>query len=124
MKRVVLDTNALLLPGRSGTSILDLLEREGFALVVLKPVLDELTKLAQDRSQTASSARLALSLIKQKGLKVVSSSVRYADEAIVAYCTKTGAHAATADLALRRELRSAGIPLVSVNRSGKLTIGG
>ena len=120
---VLVDTNFLLIPGRKHRDVIGELQKEGYAIFTLRSVVKELESLSQGTSNTAGEARLALSLIKQKGLKVVPSSVEYADEAILAYCRTHKCSVATQDLALRRALRSAGIPIVSLNRSGKLTGG-
>jgi rRNA-processing protein FCF1 len=120
VKKVVLDTNFWLIPARRRVDVAGDLQTRGFELILLQPVARELEKLAVGRSQTATAARIALQLIKQKGLNIVPSSVRYTDSAILAYCKQDGAVAATQDVALRQRLKKAGIPVITFNRSGKL----
>jgi rRNA-processing protein FCF1 len=120
IKAVVPDTNFFLIPGRKKRDVLGELQADGYSLIVLEPVHRELEKLAVGTSITAGAARIGLSLIKRKGLNTVPSSVRYADSAILAYCKQNGAVAATQDVALRQRLKSARVPVITLNRSGKL----
>jgi rRNA-processing protein FCF1 len=122
MPTAVLDTNFFLIPGRNHKDVLSLIEAEGYTIILLKQVHRELTKLSEGQSETASAARIALQLIKRKGLNTVSGSVRYTDNAILTYCQEHGAAAATQDVALRRTLRAAGVRVLTLNRSGKLAM--
>ena len=116
-KTVVLDTNFLLIPGRKHRDVIGELQKEGFEVITLTVVVQELEAMALKASNTASAARIALSLIKRKGLKVARSSAGYADEAILVYSKAHICSASTQDLALRRKLRSAVDPIVTYNRS-------
>lgn len=120
-RKVVLDTNFLLLPGRRTVDVFSMLEQEGFTVIILDTVYNELKGLSTGRSETAQAAKLALQLIKRKGLNTVPSSAAYADDAILAYCRDHQASAATEDGDLRRKLRRSSIPVVTFHRSGKMT---
>jgi len=118
--KIVVDTNFWLLPGRTRTDVLAELQQAGYTIVLLKPVHSELEKLSLNNSKTAEAARIALQLIKRKGLKTIPSSASYADTAIQLYCEQHKAAAATQDASLRRKLRRLGIPVVTANRSGTI----
>lgn len=121
-RTLVLDTNFFLIPGRRHVDILSILEAEGYGLILLKSVQKELVKLSEGRSQTATAARIALQLIKQKGLNTVSCSANYTDDAIMDYCRTTGAAAATQDAELRRRLKQARIETIALGTSGKIHV--
>ena len=120
---IVLDTNFCLIPVRRKRDVFTELEAAGYRLIFLPEVHNELLALANKgtgMSLAAREAKATLRLLERKGLKEPSGSVSYADTAILAYCQGSGAAAATHDNELRKRLRSAGVPVVTLGRSGAL----
>jgi len=136
MKKILLDTNFLMIPGQFLVDIFDGIAQamhEPYELIVLDKSLSELEKLATGNSMDARAARLALALVraheessptilqkivglapqgKQKRLKVVSVSGKgYVDDALLRIADDDTL-VATQDAALRRRLRERGIPCV------------
>lgn len=112
---VVLDTNMLMLAA-SGVRVFEQIEEELETkpdFVVLKPVYDELVKIATSyKSSTARRALLALRLAEQY-CRIVEYALRpgeSADDAIVNFALQHNAIVATNDRELRRKLRLHGIP--------------
>jgi rRNA-processing protein FCF1 len=120
---LVLDTNFCLIPLRRNRDVFAELAELGYELILLPEVAGELAKLAQKGSGASTQARQAratLQLLERKGLKTTQGSAAYADSAILAYCRSRRAVAATHDNELRKQLRAAGIPVVTLGRSGAL----
>jgi len=112
---VVLDTNMLMLAA-SGVRVFEQIEEELETkpdFVVLKPVYDELVKMATSyKSSTARKALLALRLAEQY-CRIVEYTLRpgeSVDDAIVNFALQHNAIVATNDRELRRKLRLHGIP--------------
>ncbi len=112
---VVLDTNMLMLAA-SGVRVFEQIEEELETkpdFVVLKPVYDELVKIATSyKSSTARRALLALRLAEQY-CRIVEYTLRpgeSVDDAIVNFALQHNAIVATNDRELRRKLRLHGIP--------------
>lgn len=111
---VVLDTNMLMLAA-SGIRVFEQIEEELESkpvFVVLKPVHDELVKLASNsKGVTAKMAHLALKLVEQFCV-VVDYALKpgeSVDDAIVNFALQNRAIVATNDKELRRKLRQIGI---------------
>ncbi len=85
--KVILDTNALLLPSK-GVDIfseIDKVLQEPYTVCTFQGVLDELEKLMLERSDRGFSAKLGFILTKQKALKTLPSSKGlHIDDVIVA----------------------------------------
>lgn len=113
-KQVVwLDTNFLLIPGRWKVDIFTQIEHEapGMEFRILDSQLKELDSIIQGKSSRAdkNAAKLALLLIKQKSLKMVSGSSKASvDDQLVAK-TKPGDLVATQDKELKQRLKDKGI---------------
>ena len=94
-KKVILDTNALLLFGQ-GTDLFSEVHEllhEPFTFLIPQAVMAELEELALKNGKDARAAKLAQMLIQQKqkagrtatqALKIAPSSGGYADDAIIA----------------------------------------
>lgn len=134
---LVLDTNFCLIPVRRKRDIFRELEDLSYHLTILPEVHHELKTMAEKgsgASESAREARATLQLLARKGLvKILSPdanqgkdlktprrSAGYADRAILAYCQSRGAAAATHDNELRKLLRSKGVAVVTLGRSGAI----
>jgi rRNA-processing protein FCF1 len=119
--RVVFDTSILLLLYDGVDVFGEAAELLGSnpECIVPKPVVDELKRLLESRSlHKRRAARLALTAIERHGCRVVETSSRQADDAILELVTRDcSAIAATADTELRRRLREKGLPSIYYRRS-------
>ena len=111
--KVILDTNALMVPEQFGVDIFSELLRLGYAeWLVPACVLGELRSLATraDRGKDKIAARVALGLIES--CTAVGVDNYNADQAIVELAQETGAAVFTNDKALKKRLFSKGITVV------------
>ncbi|MBI2580304.1 nucleotide-binding protein [Candidatus Woesearchaeota archaeon] len=127
IKKVVLDTNFLLIPGQFGVDIFAEFQRLcdfSYELVVLDAALKELDGIVADRTASAkdrAAAKLGIRLIKAKGVKVIKSHrkvFKTTDEAILGFATATGKAndkpvvVATQDRELRDKLASKDVAVI------------
>jgi uncharacterized protein len=111
--KVILDTNALMVPEQFGVDIFSELLRLGYAeWQVPAAVLGELRSLAKmaDKGRDKIAARVALGLAK--GCDAVGEDNFDADGAIVKLALETGAAVFTNDKALKKRLFSKGITVI------------
>ena len=102
-RAALVDTSLLLLIGE-GVDVFEQLKDFGAVCVVPSSVLEELKRLAAERSKRGRSARLALSLIEKNCFLITDRIAKRADDDIVELALKYGLSVATADMGLRRRL--------------------
>jgi rRNA-processing protein FCF1 len=125
---VYLDTSFLMLSAKFHTDVLSEAEallggRVGFA--VPAPVLAELRKLSKRRGASGRDARIALNLIHERSIPCLSSSKgSQADQALIEASKLPKSIVATADLGLRRKVRSLGKPVILFREKAKLELEG
>ncbi len=133
-KSVIVDTNALLIPGQFGVDIFQELERLGYShIIVLKSVLSELQVLMR-RHDLKGKDRIAAKVGHSLVLKYASRTGRYnvtiedadedqeTDELIAMQAAKRDAAVFTMDDDLKRELMRAGIPTVHLRGGSRLEV--
>jgi hypothetical protein len=111
--KVILDTNALMVPEQFNVDIFSELLRLGYAKwLVPAPVLGELRSLAirADKGRDKTAARVALGLAER--CNAVGEDNCDADQAIEELALETGAAVFTNDRALKKRLFSKGITVV------------
>ena len=111
--KVILDTNALMVPEQFNVDIFSELLRLGYTeWQVPASVLGELRSLAKraDKGSDKIAARVAMGLAE--GCNVVGEDNFDADQAIVELALETGAAVFTNDKALKKRLFSKGITVV------------
>ena len=110
--RVILDTNALLLPAK-GIDIFTLIHQavnEPYKLATYKNNLDELERLAQKKTKDAFAAKLGYILAKQKDLKTLYCSSRtHPDDIIVEQALPKSTIVVTQDKGLIKRLQDKGV---------------
>lgn len=125
-KKVILDTNFLLIPGQYMVDIFTEIEKvmqEPFELCIVDRSLDELSKLTLvGKEKDRFAAKLAVVLIGQKNLKRLPSSKgdKSVDDIIVSYAGKD-TFVATEDKILRRRLKERGSGIIAL-RQGKYLV--
>jgi uncharacterized protein len=139
MRKVILDTNMLLVPGQFKVDIFTELDRvmdEPYEIVVLQGTMDELKKICETASgadkQAAKLAQLLLDHQQKrnfsasttsncKALKIVSSSPKsYVDDAIVEIAEDE--FVATNDGELKRRLLDKGVRVIYLKQQKHLAI--
>jgi len=79
MKKIILDTNFLLIPAQFKVDIFDEIDRiilEKYELFVLDKTIDELNKIINDKKQklrNRKAAKLGLQLLKSKKVKIIKT---------------------------------------------------
>jgi rRNA-processing protein FCF1 len=120
-KKVILDTNFLLIPGQFMVDIFTELEKimqEPFVLCVIDKSLKELNQVVvTGKQKDRFAAKLALALIIQKNLKTLHSFVtkKSVDDIIVSKADKD-TYVATQDKALRERLKEKGVKIIGLRQ--------
>ncbi len=108
MKRIVLDTNFLMIPAQFKVDIFSELNRlmiEPYEMFAFDSTIDELEKISSGKRKDRNAAKVALQLIKQKNLKRLHNSIHgYTDDFILEGVTNKDI-VCTQDLALKRRLK-------------------
>ena len=125
MKKILLDTNFLLIPAQFNVDIFAEIHRimpSTYELYVLDKTIDELTHLSIDKKQKVNdrrAANLALQLIVAKKVNILKSSGNsYVDDLLV---NSNGYIIATQDVILKRRLKAKNIKIITL-RSKKILI--
>ena len=119
MKKIILDTNFLLIPGALKVDIFAEIERIclfKYKLYILDKTIDELEKLQETgKGKTSRNAKFALELIKQKKVQILPTKnylpITHTDDLILKKADKDTI-VATQDAALKRCLKEARIPTI------------
>ncbi|NQE06318.1 Ribonuclease VapC9 [ANME-1 cluster archaeon GoMg1] len=138
-KKVIVDTNALLIPGEFGVDIFEELERLGYEhIIVPDAVLSELDRLRRRpnlKGKEKRAAKIGCSLVlkhvqeEHDGCRVTINKEeeeesggrkRDVDELIVKMALKLKAAVLTSDEQLRRKLSKAGIATVYLRGKSRL----
>lgn len=142
MKRIILDTNFVMMPGELGIDIFSEIERivpQTHEICIIDQTLAELENIRKTQSGAAKRAvKLALCLIKAKGLKILASPQDTlwsgAPQACRAGLGKTNVDqlildiaggddlVATNDAALIKKLKDKGVSLIILRQKKYLTI--
>ena len=100
----------------------DALEKAGmFEGVMIRPVHEELKRLAEKGGRQAGYAKLALGLVESGALRLEPSAGRRADEELVSHALDEGAIVATIDGALMRQLDAVHVPVLTL-RGGRVEL--
>jgi len=114
MKRVILDTNFLTIPYQFGIDIFEEIDRvveDNYELTTLDCVVEELKKLEKSRGKSATAARVALILIKEKNIKVIKTGKKNVDIKIYRMADKNTI-VATNDRELKRRLKNKNVKVL------------
>ena len=113
--KVVLDTNALMMPVELDVRLFDELDRimpPGYELFVPEAVLNELATLSSGRGKEATAASVGADLAERA--TPVEHEAAYADDAVLEVARELGATVVTNDRPLRDRLFEAGIPVIGL----------
>lgn len=108
-KKVVLDTNFLLIPAQFGVDIFTEIDRIcqfPYTLYIIDKTLGELEKIMQNqRGRQKEAAKLTLALVRAKNINTLPSATQTVDDAIVAIAADD-VIVATQDIALKQRLKN------------------
>lgn len=108
-KRIILDTNFLLIPAQFNVDIFEEIKRIAdfqYQLCVLDKTVDELKKIQKEqRGKHKRAAKLALDLIKKKNVQIIKTRENKLVDDILAELSQKGDIIATQDLGLKRRLK-------------------
>ena len=120
-RKVIIDTNGLMVPGQFGIDIFSELKRLGFdSCLVLRASIKELEKIhAQSGGKDRTAAKVALSLVDRC---TVVEKDGPADDAIVELARDKGTAVFTNDIELKKRLCSKGVTIVRLREKTHLSI--
>ncbi|MFA7562495.1 MAG: PIN domain-containing protein [Methanoculleus sp.] len=122
--RILLDTNALLMPAQFGIDLYsELMALFGdFEPVTLEEVIGELSGLARGRGRDAAAARVGLAMARRSTVVPSGSTAEHVDDRMVEYARREGCTVVTNDRQLRNTLLCEGIDVVSMRRGRTLEL--
>ena len=127
MKKVILDTNFLLLPIEFNLDIFEVIPEvleDKVEFFIVDKSLNELTNLAKGRGKAGMAARVAMSLLQKKDVKVVKTKDdESCDDAIVRVAVTLGAIVATNDKNLRKKLKDFNVKTIYLRSKKHLELG-
>src|SRR3989344_7085542 len=121
-KKIVLDTNFLLIPGQFGVDIFTELKRIlnfNYGLFIIEKSIAELENIIQkQKSGDKKAARLALSFIKPQSIKTLPLNTNENDSVddLIVENSDEDTIVATQDAGLKRRLREKGIPIITLRQ--------
>ncbi len=124
-KRIVLDTNFLLIPAQFNVDIFTEVQRIcdfPYELHIIETTLKELENIMEkSEGKAKQAAKLALGLVKAKDINIMSSDVAYVDKAILDIVDENTI-VATMDRELREKLKNKGVRLITLRQKKYLTL--
>lgn len=128
-KKVVLDTNFLMVPYKERIDIFQEIERlipEDYMLFTFTGVAEELKKIRESRESRGSdktAAKIALQFIEKKDIRVLESQMKV-DEAIIDFAkeNKGDAVICTNDRRLKRRLRGLHVGIICMRGRSRLDL--
>lgn len=122
MRKVVVDTNFLLLPYQFNIDIFSGIEglvQEPYMVIIPGGVLDELKKLSSKKGRDGRAATVALKMIEKKGT-VVEKSTGGVDDWILLHAKREKAIVCTNDIALKKRLKEEKIQVIAMKGKSRL----
>lgn len=114
MKKIILDTNFLMIPYQFNVDIFEEINRimeEEYELIILDKIIEELEKITKSKGKDAAAAKIALGLIEVKNVKIINTNEKKVDNAIVALADKDSI-VATNDKVLKEKLKNKNIRII------------
>jgi len=126
MKKIILDTNFLLIPFQFKVDIIQEIRRISnfkYKIVILKQTRDELNKILKTgKLKDKSAAKLSLSLIKTFGIETIDLGEGSADPVLANNTDPKNHIVATQDVPLKRRLRKRNIPIITMRQKKYLIL--
>jgi rRNA-processing protein FCF1 len=121
-RQVLLDTNILFVPFRFRVDIFAGIEEmlsEPWEAVVSSRIIRELRRVAQRKGRHAIEAKLALSMLEKKQVKIIASEMPV-DEWLFSYAKEHGAVVVTNDSELIKKLKKNGIKVLVLRAKARI----
>ena len=123
MKKIILDTNFLLIPAQFKIDIFSEIDRVScfnYDLCVLDKTINELKKVVDEqKGKDKSAAELALDLVKVKKLRILKTKGDNVDDLLV---KQKEAIIATSDKKLIKKLKNRGIKIIRLRQKKYLKL--
>ncbi len=119
-RKVIIDTNGIMIPGQFGVDVFSELGRLGFdSFLVTRASVRELEKIyAEGRGKDRRAAKIALSLLDRCTIIEKNGN---ADDAILNTAVEMNAPVLTSDIELKKRLCSKGITIVHLRGRTRLS---
>ena len=125
MKKIILDTNFLMIPIQFKVDIFSEFERVcdfNYKLYVYKNSVDELSEIIKKQSQkNRKAAQFALKLIKMKEIEILDTNEGYVDSLILENLDKDTI-VATQDMKLKKEILKKNVPVIILRQKKYLEL--
>ena len=125
MKRIIIDTNFLLIPAQFKVDIfleIKKIAEFDYDLFIIDKTIDELKSIIEkQKGKHKAAAKLALSIIKLKKIKKIKTKEGTVDELILKAADKNTI-IATQDMELKRKLREKGVSLIVLRQKKHLIL--
>jgi uncharacterized protein len=127
MKKIIIDTNFLLLPGEFRIDIFSEIHKVAdfhYKLFIIDKTVDELNKIInskESKSKDKLYAKIGLHLIESKKVEKIKTAIDDVDDAIVEAADKDTV-VATSDKELKRRLREKGVKILNLMKKQYLKI--
>ena len=125
MKKIILDTNFLMIPYQFKVDIFEEMNRiieEKHELVTLNSVIEELKRLTKSKGKDSVAAKIGLELIKRKRIKIIKTKEKKTDDAILKLADKNTI-VATNDRLLIQRLKNRNIKIIYLRGIKHLSLG-
>ncbi len=128
MKKIILDTNFLLIPALFKVDIFEEIKRIcdfQYELCVLDKTLDELEKVIQTtkKGKDKEAAKLAMGLIKSKHINIIETeSIKNVDDLILDLLNQGDYIVATQDKALKDKIRAKNAQIIVLRQKNHLKL--
>ena len=126
MKKIIIDTNFLLIPGQFKIDIFSEIRRISdfpFSLLVFDKTIDELKMIIKrQKGRQKQAANLGLQLLKRKDLKIIPTKAEKSVDSLILEIADKNTVVATQDAALKNALRKKGIAIITMRAKRHLVI--
>ena len=127
MKKIILDTNFLMLLGQFKIDIFSELERIchfSYEIFILDRTLEEMDGIIRkQKGNQRDAAKLSLSIIRKKGVKVMDTEgSAYADSALLGAAEDKNTIIATQDAELKKKLQEKGSQVIILRQKKHLVL--
>lgn len=121
-KRIILDTNFLLIPATQRVDIFSEIQRIAdfdYDLCAMDGTFKELETISAQKGKNGVAAKVTLALLKSQHLNIIPNAKRHVDDAIVAVSDKNVV-VATQDAALRARAKAKGARVIVLRQKAHL----
>ncbi len=117
--KVIIDTNALMIPVQFNVDIFEELKRLGYdSFIVPRSVINELNNLEKKlKGKDRTAVKVAISLAKRCD---IYEKIGHADDVIVNLADEIAAAVLTNDIGLRKRLEEKDIPVICLRQKNRL----